>query len=133
VNITELESTLDITFHDSLLRAMSTDFVRKTAVFILDVWVGHMAAPPGPERERRRVGRLELHDLQYLMVDPPDPRYDYRIQAPVDIDVCDADPEVASRYPIVEGVFAARFFVSNWNSFIHFAARSADLTWLDAE
>ncbi len=40
MNIKELESDLNLTFHDALLREISTNFVARTADFILDVCVG---------------------------------------------------------------------------------------------
>jgi hypothetical protein len=107
------------------------DFARQKAEFVLDVCIGDPDAPPGPARERRRPGRLELTGVQYLFVDRPDPRYQYHFHAPVDIDPCEADPDVLAKYPARDGVFAARFFVSDWNGFINFAAKDAGLRWLD--
>ena len=133
VSIGELEAKLEISLHDSLLRELSTDLVGRTAEFILDVWVGDPEAAPGPERERRRAARLTLSGLEYLVVDPPDPSYPYALRKPVDLDPCGPDNEVAGRYRLPEGAFAARFFVSDWNAFIHFAAMTAALTWLEPE
>jgi hypothetical protein len=131
VNIAELERKLGITFHDSLLRELSTSLVERTADFVLDVWVGDPDTRPGPERERRRAGRLRLTGLEYLVVEPPDPKYPYSRHEPVDIDPCEPDAEVVRRYRIPEGSFAGRFFVSDWNAFIHFAAMNAALAWLE--
>lgn len=133
MRIAELGAELGITFHDSLLRTLSMNVVGQTVEFLLDVCVGDPDALDGATRERRRAGRLELTGLQYFVVDPPDPSYPYRLQGPLDIDPCDADPEIVARYRIPEGGFAGRFFVSDWNAFIHFAAMDAHLTWLEPE
>ena len=133
MSIEELEGELGISFHDALLCTLSTDFVSRTAEMVLDLCVGDPDAPPGPERERRRRGRLVLTGLEYLAVDPPDPTYPYRGPGPVDIDACSADPAVASRYRIPNGAFAARLFVSDWNAFIHLAAMNATMSWLQPE
>ena len=133
MNIAELEAELGITFHDSLLRKLSTDFVARTVEFVLDVCVGDPEATTEQQRERRRAARLELTGLQYLVIDPPDPSYPYRDHSPVDVDPCDANKELAARYRTPEGAFAGRLFVSDWNGFIHFAAMNAALTWLEAE
>ena len=133
MNIKELEIQLDISLHDSLLHAMTTDLARQTADFVLNIWVGDLGATSHRDRERRRVGQLRLTGVQYLVVDPPDPDYRYRLHAPVDIDLCEADPTMTARYPTEDGVFAGRFFVSDWNSFIHFAATSASFSWLEPE
>ena len=131
MNVAEVQTQLQITFHDSLLRELSTKFAERTVLFVLEVWVGDLDAPPGPDRERRRAARLELTGLEYLVVDPPDPTYPYGRHEPVDIDPCDADQGFVSRYTIPQGAFAGRFFVSDWNAFIHFAAMQASLTWLE--
>ena len=131
MNIAELEGKVGITFHDSLLRELSANLVERTADFVLDVCVGDPDARPGPERERRRAARLRLTGLEYLVVEPPDPKYPYSRHEPVDIDPCEPDKEVAGRYRIPQAAFAGRFFVSDWNAFIHFAALNAALTWLE--
>ena len=131
MNITELEKEHGISFHDSLLRELSTNLAGRTVEFVLDVCVGDPDAKPGPERERRRAARLRLTGLEYLVVDPPDPSYPYSRHEPVDIDLCEPDKEVAGRYRIPQAAFAGRFFVSDWNAFIHFAALNAALTWLE--
>jgi len=131
VSIAELETELGISLHDSLLHELSTNLVNRTAEFVLDVSLGDPNASPGPDRERRRAARLRLTGLQYLVVDPPDPSYPYGLGEPVDIDPCGPDNVVAGRYRLPEGAFAARFFVSGWNAFIHFAAMHAALTWLE--
>lgn len=135
MNITELESTRNVTFHDADLRSLTVDYVAQKAVLVLDVWIGWMSDPATAsyeERERRRPGRLELTGLQYLVVEPPDPTYPYT-NASIEIDPCDADEALSSRYPEPAGVFSGRFFVSAWNSFIHYAAADAELVWMDEE
>lgn len=133
MSIEELERDLGISFHDALLRTLSTDFVSRTAEMVLDVCVGDPGAPLGTERERRRRGRLVLTGLDYLAVDPRDPTYPYRGPGSVDVDSCAADPAMASRYPISAEAFAARLFVSDWNAFIHVAAMNATMQWLQPE
>ena len=133
MSIEELERELGISFHDALLSSLSADFVTRTAEMVLEVCLGNPDAPPGLERERRRRGRLVLTGLEYLAVDPPDPTYPYRGPGPVDIDSCSADPAVSSRYRLPDRAFAGRFFVSDWNAFIHVAAMNATLSWLQPE
>jgi hypothetical protein len=133
VNITQLEHELGITLHDALLCTLSTDFINRTAELVLEVCVGDPDAPCDAARERHRKGRLELTGLEYLAVDPPDPAYPYRKAQSVDIDPCDADLAVSSRYEMPEGAFAGRLFVSDWNAFIHFAAMNATMSWVQPE
>jgi len=133
LNIKDLERELGISLHDAMLRTLTTDLIGRTAELVLDVCVGDPEAPPGPDRERRRRGRLELTDVEYLAVEPPDPRYPYRLPGSVQVDSCDADPALSSRYHMPEGTFAGRLFVTDWNSFIHLSARNATLSWLEPE
>lgn len=130
MNIEDLEAGLPNGFHDTMLRTFSSDLAERRAEFVIDVWMGDLHSSVTSERERRRPARLELLGLSYLIVDDPDPRYRDGKEAPVQIDSCaaDDDPELARQVP--QGGFAGRFFVTEWNTFIHFAAVEARLTWL---
>jgi hypothetical protein len=131
MNIDELAADLPNGLHDALLLTVSSDAVSRHAEFVLDVWIGDLHNAIASERERRRKARLELVGLAYLVFDDPDPRYGMPQGSPVQIDLCgaDQDPERARQVP--DGAFAARFFVTEWNGFIHFAAREARLIWMD--
>jgi hypothetical protein len=131
MNLDDLASELPNGFHDALLRAYSSDLAARRAEFLLDVWIGDLHSDRSKERERRCRARLELLGLAYLVVDQPDPRYPGTSEAPLQIDACTADdnPERARQVP--SGGFAGRFFVTEWNASIHFAALEARLTWMD--
>jgi hypothetical protein len=131
VNIDELEADLPNGLHDSLLRTFSSDATARRAEFILDVWIGDLHSDATSERERRCAARLELLGLVYLVVDDADPRHPPLDRKPVQIDFCGADDDAERARQVPAGGFAGRFFVSEWNAFIHFAAQEARLTWLD--
>jgi hypothetical protein len=128
----QLEADLPHGFHDSFLHTFSSDMDERRAEFVLDVWVGDLNSPETADRERYRPARLELIGLSYLTIDNRDPGQPPSELAPVQIDACaaDDDPERARQVPA--GGFAGRFFVSEWNAFIHFAALEARLTWIGA-
>jgi hypothetical protein len=130
VNLEDLEADLPNGLHDALLRTFSSDLAERRAEFVIDVWMGDLHSAVISDRERRRPARLELLGLTYLIVDDLDPRYPDAKEVPVQIDACAADdnPELARQVP--RGGFAGRFFVTEWNGFIHFAAVEARLTWL---
>jgi hypothetical protein len=132
MNIDQLQEDLPHGFHDSLLRAFSSDMTERRAEFVLDVWVGDLHSDVTAERERYRPARLELLGLGYLVVDERGSRHAHFDLSPLQVDVCaaDDDPERARQVP--EGGFAGRFFVTEWNAFIHFAAVDARLIWLGA-
>jgi hypothetical protein len=95
------------------------------------VWLGDLHSTVTAERERHRRARLELLGLGYLIVEDPDPRYGPFSKSPVQLDACAADDDADRSRRVPEGGFAGRFFITDWNSFIHFSAREARLTWLD--
>ena len=130
MNIKQLELSLIGGFHDALLHSYSVDLSAKTASFLMELCVGDSDSTDALIREARRPARLHLHGLDYLSVDAPDPRYSR--EAPWQIDLCEADPEFASRYAPIEGGFAARFYSSDTNAFIHFAALTAAITYDNA-
>jgi hypothetical protein len=131
MNIDELEADLPNGFHDSRLRTFSSNPAQRRAEFVLDVWLGDLQRSAASERDRHRAARLELLGLAYLIVDDPDPRYATSDLERVQIDACgpDDDPDRSRQVP--EGGFAGRFFVTEWNAYIHFAALEARLTWIE--
>jgi hypothetical protein len=132
VTIEEMARTLPNGFHDSWLSQVTVDYVAQTASLMLDICIGDLDAPPGEERDRLRAARLDLLGLEYFIMEPPDPRYEYRDAGDVMLDLCDSDPAIATPRPLALGGFAGRFFVNDWNAFIHFAARDCRLTWTDS-
>jgi len=131
VNIDELEADLPNGFHDSRLRTFSSNPAQKRAEFVLDVWVGDLQSAEESAREIHRPARLELLGLAYLVVDDPDPRYARSELTRVQIDACGADDDPERSRQVPPGGFAGRFYVTDWNAFIHFAALEARLTWLE--
>lgn len=132
MNIAELEAGLPNGLQDALLRRFSEDRGERRAEFILDVWLGDLHSSVTAERERYRPARLELLEVLYLIVENPDPRYPADSADPLRIDACAADDDEERSRQVPPDGFAGRFFVTEWNSFIHFAARDARLTWVDA-
>jgi len=132
MTIDELESGLPNGLHDAYLRTFSSDPALGRAEFTLDLWIGNLHSSVVSEREWRRPARLELLGVAYLVIDVLDPRYPVADGSPVQIDSCAADDDPERRRLVPEGGFAGRFFVTEWNAFIHFAALDARLTWTGA-
>jgi hypothetical protein len=131
VTLAELEATLPNGLHDSSLRSIMLDYVNGVALFTVDLWVGTMDLPAGPERERQRRASLEFAGLLYCSIDPPDFRPHYRAaMEPGPAWLMESDP-VDPPSPLPEGAFEARMFVNDWNSFIQIAAVDVSLTWID--
>ena len=132
MNIRDIEADLPNGLHDALLRTFSSDPVLQRAEFILEVWLGDLHSAASSERERYRAARLELLGLAYLIVDDPHLRNRVIEGRPVQVDACAADDDAERSQQVPRGGFAARFFVTEWNAFIHFAALDARLTWIEA-
>ena len=130
MNLEELEADLPNGLHDALLRTFSSDAAEQRAEFILDIWIGDLHSPLMSERECRRPARLEFLGLTYLVVDAANPRHVLIECSPVQLDTCGADGDLERSRQVPPGGFAGRFFVTEWNSFIHFAALEARLTWI---
>lgn len=129
MNIEELSRSLPNGFHDSCLRGITVDYETQTAMLTLDVWIGNVDAPLSVERERLKSAILYLKGFEYFILEPPDPRYKYREGGSVTLDLCDSDPDITTSRPTRAGGFSGRFFVNEWNAFIHFAAQDLQLTW----
>ncbi len=132
MNIAELEADLPNGLHDAVLRTFSSDPAERRAEFILDVWLGDLHSAVASERERFRAARLELLGLAYLVIDDAGARDSLKREVPVQIDACAADDNPERSRQVPHGGFAGRFFVTEWNGFIHFAALDARLTWMQA-
>lgn len=131
MNVDELERSLGVTFHDAGLERLSFNFVNRTIELTLDVFVGDPDSPDESERERQRKARLVLKGFTYSTLEPPDPRYPYAVHDTLSLDPCDPLPELAGRYPSPAGSFSGRFFIVDWNAFLHYQATDAELVWLD--
>ena len=130
MNIKQLALSLSSGFHDALLHSYSVDLTAKTARFRMELCVGDPDSTNEQVREARRTADLHLYGLDYFLVDAPDPKYPRH--SAWQIDLCDADPEIVSRYEDIDGGFSARFYSSETNAFIHFAALTAAITYDDA-
>jgi hypothetical protein len=130
VNLEHLAAELPNGFHDAVLRTFVSDLEAGRAELILDVWIGDLQSEVAAERERRSRARLELLGLAYFRCDDPE-RHPGPEASPLQIDACAADDDAELARQVPPGGFAGRFFVTEWNAFIHFAALEARLTWLD--
>jgi len=112
------------------VRQLSVDYVERALTLDLWVWVGDIDDPP-EKREAYRQGQLRLSDLQFLVVEPPDPRYPFRDSVRLVVDGCDMsknlDNELLGSFS--DEAFVRSLWVNQWNSFIHVAAKKAEIIW----
>jgi len=130
MTLDEIDSGLPNGFHDAEVSKLAVDFLQKTMTLDLDLWIGSMSMPLNAGRETYRTAKLELRNLAYFAVEPPDPKYPYAKPGAIKIDLCEV--EDGSSLPAIQlGMFASRFFVNEWNAFIIVSALEAVLTWTD--
>jgi len=134
-SLREIDDDLPNGFHDALLEAVTVSFASNSAELDLRLFVGDPAAATEEEREAYKRAKLRLSELVYFVVDPPAPGHECRKGNALRIDAGDATNESAPTAPKPQSVlptdaFAYWFFVDQWNSFIHVAARSASLQWV---
>jgi hypothetical protein len=130
-SLAEINRTLPNGFHDSEVRSCKLDFVARTAAFEIDVWVGDLDTPTRDGRELYRAGLLVVSGLAFCQVDAPDPTYPYQDAAPIRIDLSEPDRAIPAIRALPPAIFVGRFYVSNWNAFIHLAGCDAKLSWSD--
>lgn len=130
MRIEELERSLPNGFHDAVLHSFSTAPERQVAEFVIDLSIGS-PGDPSFRRDAYRSARLLLTGVSYLAIDPPGPGASIGGSRASMFDLVEADPAVSAQTPGPVGGFSARFFVADWNAFIHFAAADAVLTWAD--
>jgi len=136
----ELENSLPNGFHDADLEGIELDYTARTVLMKMQLWVGKLDGSTEEEREAYRRAELDLTGVLYFVIDAPDPSYKYSEKGALWLDAGDArvtrgSVQAAPAPPIPiedlpDGAFAYWFFVDNWNSFIHVAAKSAALRWV---
>lgn len=136
-SLRQIEDQLPNGFHDAVLQSISLDLLSNTASLRMQLLVGETDATSEEAREAYRTATLTLEGLVYFVIDSPDSLGRPLSAEGVRIDGGDATDRTNPRAPaprtsLPPGTFAHWFFVHEWNSFIHIAARQASLQWLDA-
>ena len=130
----EIELTLPNGFHDARLRRIAINYGERAATLDISFWVGDMDSQ---SREEYRDGSLHVRGLCYCSVEPPHAAYPFlRGGSGIDVAGYPEDPEtfpaLNALLPILpRGVTCYRFFVHDWNSFIHVAAEDVVISWAE--
>ena len=128
MNIEDVESTLPNGLHDAVLKKFEVDFEAKTATFFFNVWVGDLNSKSKEIREAYRSGVLTLHDLKYIIIDPPSAEINFKVE-PFSSSTGDHDtqniPSTINLPAAPEGTFRQWFFLYKIETFIHVCAAEA--------
>jgi hypothetical protein len=129
----ELDQRFPNGFDDAEILGLTVDYQSRTATLQISLR-GNL--PNSPYRDQYRQAKLTARDFYYLSIEPPDSDH-LRPQGP-QITV-DGLPEDPANFPLFEhlkltlpaGAFCCRFYVHDWNSFIHLAAKNAEFIWTE--
>jgi hypothetical protein len=132
MNLEEIDKDLPNGFHDAKIKSVNLNYETRVARILLDLWTGDLTSKEESIREARKRGELVLKDFLFFVIEPPDPNYEYAKPSALWIDARSFknDPkrkEVKLPQDLPENAFVYRVFVSDWNSFIYFAATDCAL------
>lgn len=139
MTLAELENTLPSGFHDSALTGLSIDYARRAARLDVSLKVGD---PDGPREQRDDVrdAQINISGLVFFVIDPPSSAAAYDFDSPGALWLSDGHetrsiPEFTKSIgkSLLDAVpvdaFVQSFFVHDWNSYIHIAARDCAMKW----
>jgi hypothetical protein len=115
---------------DTEIVGLTVDYRSRTAVLLLNL----RANPPdSPNRDEYSRATLTVSGFYYFSIEPPDSEHVFNNQVRTTMDVHEEDPlhfplfaHIKSKLPV--DAFCCRLYVHNWNSFIHIAAPSAEVS-----
>lgn len=127
----ELDQALPNGFHDAKIQKLVVDYVQRSATMTMHLWIG---TPHSANRDEYRQATLAISGVCYYSTEPPDPKYPFLRGSSITVA---GYPEDAEKFPALNGLLAAmpkgvtcyRFFVHEWNSFIHIAAKDIQFEW----
>lgn len=135
MTLEELDDSLPNGFHDAEIFSFELDYASGIARFQMNLLVG-WPDDPEPECEKYQEATLVVRSLCFCSVDPPVSTYPFLPDGkPICVsgDVAKSDhlpslPDLVAKLP--SGTWCYRFFVHDWNAFIHIAGRDAEVTWV---
>lgn len=133
MNIADIENTLPNGLHDAALVAIAINYENSELVLSLKVNVENSDMPHTDTGEDQREGRIIVTGLVCCVIEPPDPRYQYKDCVGLWITSSGQlqPDEILGKLPgpLPDGAFAHYFFINDWNAFIYVAAMDARFEW----
>ena len=128
----ELDQRYPNGFVDAEIASLIVDYQNRTATLHLNL---RGNSPDSPDRNVYERAVLVARQFYYFSIEPPDPDHLFYPKRSIQIDGYSEDPR---QFPLFEqlkpklsaGAFCCRFFVHDWNSFIHLAAETGQFSWV---
>ncbi len=128
----EFDSKYANGFDDAEITGLTVDYKNRTVTIHLNL---RRNSPGSPTAHEYTKATLHLVRFYYLSVEPPDADHlHYPSQSKITVDGLSEDPTVFPPFAKLKeklpvGAFCCRFYVHDWNSFIHVAAQNAEFFW----
>ena len=128
----ELDRRFPNGFSDAEITFIAVDYGERAATLHLNL---RGNPPESADRDVYSRAVLRATGIYYVSIDPPDPgQLFYPRREKITVDGLPEDPQ---DFPLFNhlvpklsvGSFCCRFFVHDWNSFIHIAAADAEFSW----
>jgi hypothetical protein len=140
MTLAELDSTLPSGFHDCALKGFSIDYEHRSARIDMSLKVGEHDGPR-EQRDDIRDAQIEISGIVFFVIDPPSSARGYDLTSPGELWIADSYetrsiPEFTKAIDnnllnvVPADAFVQSFFVQDWNSYIHIAARDCAMKWV---
>ena len=131
----ELDQRFPNGFDSAEISSLTLDDRSRTAIFQINL---RGDLPDSPNRDQYRQATLTAQEFYYFSIEPPDADHVHPQGPKITVD---GFPEDAARFSLFRhlaptlpaSAFCCRFYVHDWNSFIHLAAKNAEFSWVEAE
>jgi hypothetical protein len=126
----ELDQRFPNGFVDAEITGLDLDYQNRMAKVFLNL---RSNPPDSPNRDEYQRATLVLNGFYYFVIEAPDPDHLWYPQRSIQIDGLAEDDSqyrlaglLKSKQP--KDAFCCRFYVHDWNSFIHVAAKDAQFS-----
>jgi len=131
----ELDALYPNGFADAYIDSLVINYKNRSAEVRLNL---RRNPPDSPNAQEYQIAVLRLHGFYYFSIDQPDIERLWYPWRAIQINGYSEDPK---QFPLFEhlktklslNAFCCRFYVHDWNSFIHIAAKDADFSWIAEE
>jgi len=131
----ELDALYPNGFSDAYVQKLTLDYQNRN----IEVQLSLRGNPPeSPNCGEYQRAILVLRDFYYFVIEPPDAEHLWYPERPIQVN---GYPDDGNQFPLLEHLkphlssdaFCCRFYVHDWNAFIHVAARNAQFSLVKSE